>query len=92
MSVPFRIRYGRVATVDQASDMARAEQISVLARTHLGERPLVPNFGITDPTFRQFDPNELQLGIDTYGPPAARLSVSARYPSDRQLEVVVGFE
>lgn len=36
--------------------------------TRKGERPLVPDFGITDPVFQALDEAELRVGLRTFGP------------------------
>lgn len=93
LSVPFRFRYGSAVTVDQATDESVAEMIAVLCRTHRGERPLVPNFGITDPAFNGgVDANELRLGVLTFGPRVAFLNVDTRAVTDEIMETVIRFE
>lgn len=80
LSHPFRFTAdGRVATVDQASPIADAEQIAVLALTRLGERPLVPGFGMADPTFAGFETSALAAGLALWGPPVTvdRIDVTA---------------
>jgi hypothetical protein len=91
ISVPFRLGAGVVATVDEASDVARAEQLAVLVRTHRGERVLAPLFGVSDPTFSGLDPGEVRLGVDTFGPPVTELHVVERPVSDEVVEAVITF-
>ncbi len=69
LSHPFRLAPGgRVATVEQGTDQANGELIEVLVLTRIGERPLTPGFGITDPLFSALEPTEIAAGIATYGP------------------------
>jgi hypothetical protein len=88
ISHPFRLAAGgAVATVEQDTDAANAEQIAVLAMTRAGERPMVPGFGLTDPAFAGFRPAELVAGIQAWGPPVAVGEVATR-PADDATELV----
>jgi phage baseplate assembly protein W len=69
LSHPFRLTpSGRVATVEQDSDQANGELLAVLVRTETGERPLQPEFGVTDPRFSGVEPTEIAAGIEAFGP------------------------
>lgn len=69
LSHPFRLGPGgRIATVEQGSDQANGELIEVLVQTRTGERPLSPDFGISDPHFSVIEPTEIAAGIDAFGP------------------------
>lgn len=93
LSHPFRlVANGSVATVEQDSEQADREQIAVLALTVTGERALVPNFGVTDPTFAGFEAAELRAGVATFGPPVTITDVrTTMQPDDTEL-VEVDFE
>ena len=52
LRVPFRIgRNGAAETVDQDTDVEVAQSIRVLLGTRPGERLVVPDYGLDDPTF-----------------------------------------
>lgn len=68
LSFPFRVRGGAVALVDQGSDEQHAELVAVLVLTRKSERPLVPDFGITDPVFLEADRAEIRAGLVMFGP------------------------
>lgn len=88
ISHPFRLDAGgNVATVEQDTDTADAEQIAVLAMTRAGERPMVPGFGLTDPAFSGLNPGELVAGVKAWGPPVVIGDVTAR-PADDATELV----
>jgi hypothetical protein len=92
LSHPFRLAPdGRVATVDQNADQAHAEQLAVLMLTRRGERPLVPSFGITDPTFADLDQAELDGAIDTFGPPIEIGAVDVDHVDASTEQVTVTF-
>lgn len=93
LSHPFRLApNGSVATVEQVSDAANAEQVAVLVLTNLGERPLAPGFGITDPAFVGVEPTEVLAGLAEYGPPVTIASLELRQCDEVHQDVVVTFE
>lgn len=92
LSFPFRLAgAGAVATVEQASDDANAEQVAVLLLTRTGERPMVPTFGLTDPAFRGIEPGEVAAGLSLYGPPVRLLGVDSHATDDATTAVEVRF-
>lgn len=93
LSHPFRLELnGQVAAVEQDTATADAEQIAVLALTRLGERPLVPAFGVTDPAYRGLDPAELRGGIAVFGPPVTVTGITTRPISELEELVEVTFD
>jgi hypothetical protein len=93
MSHPFRLNNdGSVVTVDQNSDISRAELIAAMVNTRTGERPLVPNFGMNDPAFAGLDPSALQAQIDIFGPAAVITRAEAVFVSDSEQDVTVEFD
>jgi hypothetical protein len=69
LSFPFRLGPdGSVVTVGYGTDPEIEEAIAVLALTHIGERPMRPEFGIPDPTFAGLHTGDIQVGLDDYGP------------------------
>lgn len=93
LSHPFRLLpNGAVATVEQESDLADAEQIAVMALTVRGERPLVPGFGVTDPAYGGFDAGELVAGLAVYGPPRTIVATPIRWATDAEQVVDVIFD
>lgn len=72
LSYPFRLSpIGRVATVTQGSAEAAAEEIAQLVLTEPGERPLVPEYGINDPTFGRIDVGDIAAAVQIWGPGVA---------------------
>lgn len=69
ISYPFRLNNdGTVATTEDGDDYY-AEELAMLIKTTPGERALVPDYGITDPTFATFEAAELASQINIFGPP-----------------------
>ena len=92
LSHPFRLLpNGRIATVEQTSDEAHAEQLAVLLLTRIGERPLEPGFGITDPTFGSIRATEIAAGVAAYGPPVSIVDVTSVADDDSTQLVEVQF-
>lgn len=75
LSFPFRLEGGQVVVVDPDTEQGISEQIGVLLLTHLQERPLLPSFGITDPTFVGVEPTEVAAGLAEHGPDVALTDV-----------------
>ena len=57
LSYPFSIdtSNGRAAVVYSSTDVYKAQQIKSFMRTDTSERRMFPTFGITDPTFDDFN-------------------------------------
>lgn len=94
ISHPFRLAGdGSVATEVQDTDIHNAEQIAVVALTRPGERVLVPEFGMTDPTFdNDINVLELQSQIDTFGPPVIIEDVDIDFEGDTVMSVILTFD
>lgn len=93
ISHPFRLeRNGSIATVTDGSDEANAEGIAILALTRRGERDLVPEFGIADPTFDAVTLADLNAGLTDYGPAVEVTDVTTTYPTDRTQRVELAFD
>lgn len=92
LSYPFRLNPdGTVATVDQASDQANAEQIGVILQTIQGERPLQPGFGIPDPAFGGIQPGIVTAQVALYGPPVNVEAVDLTARTDTETDIRVSF-
>lgn len=92
ISHPFRIGLtGHIATVEQSSDAAGAEQIALLCLTRPGERPLVPGYGLSDPTFEGFQGSELAAAVALWGPDVSIDAVDVRQLSDSVERVQVRY-
>lgn len=90
---PFRITPGEtVATVEADTDAAYAQHLAVLISTSLGERTLVPAFGLPDPAFRGLRREELQARVELWGPPVSIVGVASEPIAGGQQQVEVTFE
>lgn len=91
-SFPFRLTAaGTVATVEQGSDQANAEQIATLCSTIAGERPLLPGYGLTDPAFRGVRAGELSAQAARWVPQVTVQSVTSTAVSAVETDVTVTF-
>lgn len=93
LSFPLRLRQdGSLATVPEDSDDANREAIALLCLTRKGERPLVPDYGVTDPVVTGLDLAELNAALETFGPPLTVTDVAVTYPDDRTAVSVLTYE
>lgn len=92
LSHPFRLALdGTVAKVEQTSDAGAGEQIAVLCLTRPGERPLVPGFGLADPTFDGFQPSALAAALALWGPEVGLEAVDISQLDEATQRVDVSF-
>jgi hypothetical protein len=87
---PFRLAGSNVATVDDDSEAGARQEIAVLVTTQLGERLMVPDYGVTDPTFGSgLDLAEVNAGLSEFGPDGVVVTgYSAGLPDDRGVAAV----
>lgn len=94
LSHPFRLEpSGVVAVAQEGTTRANAEAVAVMAGTIRGERPVVPDFGVSDPAFGRLDPVEVQVGLNQYGPDGITITGVQVVPADdRTMRVTLSFE
>ncbi len=91
ISYPFRIdSRGRVITIEDNEDY-HAEELAVLIQTVPGERTLVPDYGISDPTFSSISKVELIDKIEMFGPPVVIGQVKSQYLVDGRLDISIEY-
>lgn len=59
---------GAFATLEDGEEYY-AQELAGLVMTEPGERPLVPEYGVEDPTFGEMDQLSIQSKVDMFGPP-----------------------
>lgn len=92
LSFPFRLLpNGRAATVEQGSADADRESIAQLVLTRIGERPLLPGFGMPDPAFAGFEPTELTAVVAMFGPTVDIVDVAVSAADDVSQNVDIEF-
>lgn len=69
VALPFRFAGSQVVYIDDASDMAAAQEIAVLASTGRTERDLFPGAGVPQPAFLTLDLRPLNAAIALWGAP-----------------------
>lgn len=93
ISFPFRVAPdGSVVTREDGDPDYYAEELAVLISTRPGERPLVPDYGLSDPVFAEFDAAELGAQVDVFGPPVTITDVAATFVSATHQDVIVSFD
>jgi hypothetical protein len=91
LSFPFRLAAnGSVVTVEQDTEQANAEELGTLLGTLLGERPLVPDYGVDDSTFGELDEGAVVAAVELFGPPVTIESVETTY-GETTADVLVTF-
>lgn len=92
LSHPFRLDpSGYAATVEQDSDAGIAEQVAVAILTRVGERELVPTFGIPGAAFAGLDRAALEAVLAVHGPPVTIEAVEVTYPTATTQQVEVSY-
>lgn len=93
ISFPWRLTSsGHIATVEQDSDDEHAELIAALLLTRIGERPLCPDFGVTDMVGQGLNEGELTAAIATFGPDVRLTDVNIEQTRQDTQRVTVRFE
>lgn len=92
ISFPFRLGpNGHVVVRDEDDPAYYAELLGQLVATRLGERVLVPEFGLQDPTFTHLDGQELAYKVETFGPPVRIMAVTEEQVGNDAVNVRVEF-
>ena len=90
---PFRLGPdGRVLTHEQDTDAYLAERIALILGCRPGERPLVPAFGVSDPTFDGLSLASLQNQVTIFEIPVEITDVDRDDLSDSAASYRVTFE
>src|SRR5690349_2333190 len=83
---------GNVITLDDASDDYAAMELAVLMLTNEEERELVPDFGIIDPTFQEFNEVQFLTQVQRFQIPVTVLDIEQTYTEVNRLRVVVEYD
>lgn len=93
ISFPFRLdKTGGVAVVAEDSDEHYMEELAMLILTQVGERTLVPDYGVSDPTFEEVDLVDLTLANQLFGPPIVVTEVRTYWVDATTQDVIVTFD
>jgi hypothetical protein len=68
LKFPLSFSRGRAIVLPENTEEYRSQAIAILTRTGLGELPLEPTYGITDPTFSVFLKSEFLRNMATFWP------------------------
>ena len=92
ISYPFRVASdGSIATTEDGMDYY-AEELAMLTKTTPGERELVPDYGIEDPTFNDFNRMDLLEKVAIFGPPVQIHSTSSKFTRDGRIVVNISYD
>ena len=93
ISFPFRLTASGAVTTRPDGDVEYlAEELALLTLTRPGERPLVPTYGLNDPTFAEIDIAMLSAQVEIFGPPVEITGIRTRWIDGSTQDVVVEFE
>lgn len=92
ISYPFRLApSGSVVTRPDDSSTYYSELIATVVLTRPGERPQVPAYGLSDPTFTELDAQELIYKVRIFGPPVTIVSVKSKFRTATAQDILVQF-
>lgn len=93
IAFPFRLDVaGEVITHETGSDELYAAELAMLCMTRVEERELVPDYGITDPVFSEFDEVEFLSQVELFGPPVDITNIIENPITAGQMTVVIEFD
>lgn len=92
LKFPITFDKGRVGYLTEGSREYYAQILSLAVQIRIGELPLEPIYGISDPTFSTFDKGELFQTLNYYWPEIQVNSIDSRFePSRNQYVVDIDF-
>lgn len=93
MAFPFRIApNGFVATVLDDTDEEYAQELEVLIGTHLGERHLVPQYGVEDLAFDPTPITTVAAQVEKFGPPVEITNITINDIDEEHTDIEVDFD
>lgn len=86
---PFRFGPdGKVATVEDGSDLHISQHVHLIVGTKLGERSMCWTYGITNPAWAQVDGHDVQTCLDLHGPEGVTITSVTTVAVDEQTSAV----
>jgi hypothetical protein len=92
LAFPFTFTRGHANVHDVESDAWAAQRIASVARTHVGELFLRPDFGTVDPEFFAFDKAGLMMNCGSYFGDIYVENVVERWNPDQSLSIEIPFK
>lgn len=93
ISYPFRLApNGTVAVREDGDPDYYTEELACLILTQPGERVLVPEYGVEDPTYDDIDDEELRAKVVLFGPPVSITDVYVEDVYDGLVDIEIHFE
>lgn len=92
LSFPFRFKRGRAVTLDTADEAYYAQKVASVVSTGVGELPLRPRFGTSEPVFDNFDTSGLVYTCANFFPDIVINEVLQTIAADGRLLVDVQFD
>jgi hypothetical protein len=93
IAFPFRLTStGAIAVNLDGSDACTSEELAQLCLTQPGERELTPLFGLSDPTFGDFDQTELVGKVRMFLPDVSITNVQSTFGNDGEQRLMIAYE
>jgi phage baseplate assembly protein W len=92
LAFPFRFKRGRAATLDTADEAYYAQKVASVVSTGVGELPLRPLFGTSEPEFQTFDSSGLVYTCASNFPDIVINEILQSITADGRLVVDVQFD
>lgn len=93
LSFPFRLLpNGRLATVEQDSEAQVSEALAQVVLTRPGERDLVPDFGVNDPTYDTIYQSQIEAQVEEFEIPCTITAVAVNDRDETNQDVTIYFE
>lgn len=92
LAFPVRLtKTGAFESIEDGEDYY-PQELAGLIQTRLGERQLVPEYGIEDPTFSEMDRMAIQTKVDMFGPPVEIDEIKITQVNDRDISLDVEYD
>lgn len=91
ISYPFRLNVGGSVVTKEEGEDYYGDELAMLIRTIPGERELVPDYGIEDPTFGTINDIELLEKISMFGPPVEITETKSAFVSEDRVAVNISY-
>lgn len=94
LKFPLSFSRGSAVVLSESSEEYKAQAIALLTRTGIGELPLEPSYGLTDPTFTVFLKSEFLRNVNTFWPEIKinDVSIDTRASASGNVRLNVAFE
>ena len=92
IAFPFRVTASSaIVTREDGTEQCFTEELAELCLTRPGERELVPQYGLSDPVFDEFNQTELVGRVSLFLPNIRITDVESSYPKNGEHRLVIRY-